>query len=101
MLLVSALTLAGCGSDDDSAAATSPSTAATASAQPSKSDDAESAEPAAEEDDTSVVDFLRAAGVGDDLVNQLGEVGDANGYGLGEDVTTDLESRRRLASTQA
>ncbi|MFF7276196.1 hypothetical protein [Streptomyces griseorubiginosus] len=105
LLILSALTLVGCGSDDDSAAAAPSSTATAASAQPSAADDAESAEAAGaaaeeDDDDTSVVDFLRAAGVGDDLVNQLGEVGDANGYGLGEDVATDLESRRRLATTQ-
>jgi hypothetical protein len=103
LLIASALTLVGCGSDDDASPATASSTAAEVSAQQPEADDTDPAEPAEEEneeDDTSVVDFLRAAGVGDDLVNQLGEVGDANGYGLGEDVATDLESRRLLASTQ-
>jgi len=100
LLIVSALTLVGCGSDDDSAAAAPSPTAREVSARPSKTDDAEPAEAVAEEDDTSVVDFLRAADVDDDLVNALGEVGDANGYGLDEGVATDLESRRRLATTQ-
>ncbi|MEU9664502.1 hypothetical protein AB0E25_02755 [Streptomyces bobili] len=100
LLMVSALTLVGCGSDDEAATATASSTTEEESARSPEPDEAEAAEPAAEEDDTSVVDFLRTADVDDALVNRLGEVGDANGYGLGVDVATDLEARRRLASTQ-
>jgi hypothetical protein len=45
-------------------------------------------------------DFPAAAGVDDALVNQLGEIGDADNYGLGEGVETGLEDRRGLATVQ-
>lgn len=100
LLIISTFLLVGCGSDDDARPVTASSSTGKAGVRPTAAEESEAAEPAAEEDDTSVVDFLRSAGVRDALVNRLGEIGDANGYGLDEDTATDLESRRLLASTQ-
>ncbi|MCX5167178.1 hypothetical protein ACWD4Z_04730 [Streptomyces antibioticus] len=104
LLLLVTLTVGGCSGDsepaDDSTDVTS-----SASADPSTAADTEETEEAdasdgAPADDTSIKDVLDAAGVDDDLVNRLGEVGDANGYGLGVGVETDLEQRRGLAALQ-
>ncbi|WP_030219426.1 hypothetical protein [Streptomyces sp. NRRL WC-3626] len=97
LLLVSALTLVGCGSDEEPAAG--PSSEAAAEAEVGQSPPEPDTD-APVEDDTSLVDLLRSAGVDDDLVNRLGEVGDANGYGLGEGVETSLEERQGLAALQ-
>lgn len=70
---------------------------------PRPSQAAESARPtneASDAGDTSVVDFLREAGIDDALVNRLGEVGDANGYGIDSDTATTLEQRRGFAVVQ-
>ncbi|MFM9702121.1 hypothetical protein [Streptomyces galilaeus] len=103
LIVAAVLTVGGCGSDTQpSAAHTSAASedVTTDSAPEAESEpDAEPAETTAG-DDTSIEDFLAAAGVDDVLVNQLGEIGDANNYGLGVGVETGLEDRRRLASTQ-
>lgn len=105
LLLAAALTIAGCGSD------TEPSTAHTSAVpedvtgtEPTAPTDESDTDPAPAEaaagDDTSLEDFLAAAGVDDALVNKLGEVGDANNYGLGDGVETGIEDRRGLAVVQ-
>ena len=94
LLIASAFALSACGSDD-----APPSTPDASSSWTEEETAAQTPQPAPE-DDTSIVDFLRAAGVDDALVNRLGEVGDANGYGLGEGTETDLDQRRSLATTQ-
>ena len=105
LLVAAALAVGGCGSD------TEPSTAHTSAVpedvterEPTAPADESDTDPApAEEatgDDTSLEDFHAAAGVDDALVDQLGEIGDANNYGLGVGVETSLEDRRRLATTQ-
>ncbi|MET7883979.1 hypothetical protein [Streptomyces avermitilis] len=107
LLVAAALAVGGCGSDAE------PSTAHTSAVPEDVTDmESESTAPADESDtdpapaeaatgdDTSMEDFLAAAGVDDALVNQLGEVGDANNYGLGEGVETGLEDRRGLATVQ-
>ncbi|MBM7442777.1 hypothetical protein [Streptomyces sp. HB132] len=103
LLVVAAFAVGGRGS------ATGPTTAHTSAVT---EDGTESAAPADEpnmeaaptdeatEDDASLEDALAAAGVDADLVNQLGEIGDANDYGLGEGVETTLEDRRGLAAVQ-
>ncbi|MFD7767778.1 hypothetical protein [Streptomyces sp. NPDC059787] len=101
LLVVSALTLAGCGSDDEASGSPSSVSAAEPERKTPEPDDAPTATATASaEDDTSLADFLRSAKVDDTLVNRLGEVGDANGYGLGEGVETSLEERQRLATVQ-
>ncbi|MFF8860821.1 hypothetical protein ACF08B_02095 [Streptomyces sp. NPDC015139] len=105
LLVAAVLTIGGSGSD------TEPSTANrsavpedTTGTKPATPPDEPDTDPAPAEatieDDTSVEDFLAAAGVDDTLVNQLGEIGDANNYGLGTDVETDLGDRRGLAVVQ-
>ncbi|MFF6994741.1 hypothetical protein ACFY93_07220 [Streptomyces sp. NPDC008313] len=106
-LVASALvTLTGCGSDDDgprTSAAEATSSAETADAATGESagasDDA-AADAVEEDDDASTLEFLKAAGIGDGLVNDLGEVGDANGYGMDADTATTLDQRRLFATTQ-
>ncbi|WP_328477453.1 hypothetical protein OHS71_05735 [Streptomyces sp. NBC_00377] len=105
LLVAAVLAVGGCGSD------TEPSTAHT-SAVPEDVTGTESTAPADESDTDpapaeaatgdhlSMEDFLAAAGVDDALVNRLGEIGDANNYGLGVGVETDLEDRRGLAVVQ-
>lgn len=101
LLIVSALTLVGCGSDDEASGAPSSVSAAESEQKTPEPDDEPAATATAPaEDDTSLADFLRSAKVDDALVNRLGEVGDANGYGLGEGVETSLEERRQLATAQ-
>ncbi|CAL9640306.1 hypothetical protein SUDANB176_06328 [Streptomyces sp. enrichment culture] len=100
LLIVSALTLVGCGSDDEAPEPPAAADTATERQTPEPDDDPPASASASTEDDTSVVDFLRSAHVDDALVNRLGEVGDVNGYGLGEGVETSLEDRRRLATAQ-
>ncbi|MFF2203951.1 hypothetical protein [Streptomyces sp. NPDC058145] len=106
LLVAAVLAVGGCGSDAEPSAADSSATAPedVAETQPTPSSsasdsDAEPEETTAE-DDTSIEDVLSAAGVDDDLVNRLGEVGDANNYGLGDGVETSLEDRRQLAVAQ-
>lgn len=103
LIVAAALTVCGCGSDTQPSAAhtSAASEDATADVVPEAESDSE-AEPVetTAEDDTSIEDFLAAAGVDDVLVNQLGEIGDANNYGLGVGVETSLEDRRRLATSQ-
>ncbi|MFE2641154.1 hypothetical protein ACFXDO_01025 [Streptomyces nigra] len=105
LLVAAVLAVGGCGSD------TEPSTANrsaipedTTGTKPATPPDEPDTDPApteaTTEDDTSAEDFLAAAGVDDALVNQLGAIGDANNYGLGADVETDLEDRRGLAVVQ-
>ncbi|MFD0149334.1 hypothetical protein ACWGQ4_14280 [Streptomyces sp. NPDC055721] len=50
--------------------------------------------------DTSITDFLEEAGIDDVLVNGLGEVADANGYGIDADTATTSEQRRGFAVVQ-
>ncbi|MEU6367442.1 hypothetical protein ABZ876_17315 [Streptomyces sp. NPDC046931] len=106
LLVAAVLAVGGCGSDDEPAAGESSTTATedVTGNQPTPSDSESDSDPAPEETtaegDNSIEDVLTAAGVDDDLVNRLGEVGDANNYGLGEGVETSLEDRRRLAVLQ-
>ncbi|WP_416985438.1 hypothetical protein [Streptomyces sp. T028] len=105
LLLAAVLAVGGCGSDTESSAAhtsaASEDVTGTESTAPADESDTYPAQTeAATGDDTSIEDFLAAAGVDDALVNQLGEVGDANNYGLGVGVETSLEDRRRLATSQ-
>ncbi|MFF8473973.1 hypothetical protein [Streptomyces sp. NPDC015414] len=107
LLVAAVLAVGGCGSDAEPSAADSASTSApedvtgdASTPSESGSDSEPAPEETAAEDDTSIEDTLRTAGVDDDLVNRLGEVGDANNYGLGEGVETSLEDRRQLAVTQ-
>ncbi|MDH6438186.1 hypothetical protein M2158_006727 [Streptomyces sp. SAI-144] len=105
LLVAAAFAVGGCASDSEPTTArtsavpeglTDLESESTAPADDSDTDPA----PAETGDDTSLEDFLAAAGVGDALVNQLGEIGDANNYGLGEGVETSLEDRRGLATVQ-
>ncbi|MFD5518166.1 hypothetical protein [Streptomyces sp. NPDC127066] len=105
LLVVAALAVGGCGSDTEPSSARSSAASEDVtrdrSAAPEDESDANPApEETEDEDDTSIEDFLAAAGVDDDLVNRLGEIGDANNYGLGVGVETGLEDRRRLATSQ-
>ncbi|MFH9706527.1 hypothetical protein ACH4MW_02880 [Streptomyces luteogriseus] len=105
LLVAAVLTVGGCGSDTEPSTAHSSSVPedATGTKPAAPSDEPETDPEPAEAttgDDTSAEDFLAAAGVDDALVNQLGEIGDANNYGLGTDVETDLEDRRGLAVVQ-
>ncbi|MBQ0851897.1 hypothetical protein J8N05_27410 [Streptomyces sp. BH-SS-21] len=99
LLVAAALSVGGCGSGTPSATRTSavPAEETKTEAEPTPPTDDSDAVTA---DDTSIEDALTAAGVDDALVNRLGEVGDANNYGLGEGVETDLEDRRGLAVVQ-
>ncbi|MFF2367538.1 hypothetical protein ACFVU0_33180 [Streptomyces sp. NPDC058122] len=102
-LVVAALAVGGCGSDTSSAhssAAPEDVIGDQPAAPENESDSNPSPAESAGEDDTSIEDFLAVAGVDDDLVNRLGEIGDANNYGLGAGVETGLEDRRRLATSQ-
>ncbi|MEU1484025.1 hypothetical protein [Streptomyces sp. NPDC005752] len=103
LLVATALAVGGCGSD------TEPTTAHTSAVtedvtEPAAPADGTNTEAAptdeATGDDTSLEDALAAAGVDDELVDQLGDVADANNYGLGEGVETSLEDRRGLAVVQ-
>lgn len=104
-IVAAALAVGGCGSDPrpsaaHTSAASEDGTGVQSAPAAAESDsDAEHAETTTG-DDTSLEDFLAAAGVDDALVNQLGEVGDANNYGLGEGVETGVEDRRGLAVVQ-
>ncbi|MGW2239670.1 hypothetical protein [Streptomyces sp. NPDC001759] len=106
LLVAALLAVGGCGSDTEPSTAHSSAVPEdeTVTEPTSPADDEPDTDPASAEatteDDTSMEDFLAAAGVDDALVNQLGEVGDANNYGLGTDVETDLEDRRGLAVVQ-
>jgi hypothetical protein len=105
LLVAAVLTIGGCGSDTEpSTAHSSAAPEDTTGTKPTAPSDEPDTDPEPAEattgDDTSVEDFLAAAGVDDALVNQLGEIGDANNYGLGTDVETDLEDRRALAAVQ-
>ncbi|NEC88634.1 hypothetical protein [Streptomyces sp. SID12501] len=106
LLVAAALAAGGCGSDTEPSAADTTSTVpedVTGMESTAPADEADThPEPAeaATGDDTSIEDFLAAAGIDDTLVNQLGEIGDANNYGLGEGIETSLEDRRGLATVQ-
>ncbi|MET8945233.1 hypothetical protein ABZX30_17050 [Streptomyces sp. NPDC004542] len=106
LLAAAVLAAGGCGSDSGPAAgdASAAPPKNSAAGKPAPSEDRSDTDPAPAEtaagDDTSIEDALTAAGVDDDLVNRLGEVGDANNYGLGVGVETGLEDRRRLAFLQ-
>ncbi|MFG2452659.1 hypothetical protein ACGFSG_25060 [Streptomyces sp. NPDC048512] len=106
LLLVAALAVGGCGSDTEPSSAHSSAASEDVTGDQSAAPEDESdanpapAETTAGDEDTSIEDFLAAAGVDDDLVNRLGEIGDANNYGLGVGVETGLEDRRRLATSQ-
>ncbi|MFF3418959.1 hypothetical protein ACFYW9_30350 [Streptomyces sp. NPDC002698] len=105
LLVATVLAVGGCGSDTEpssarSSAAPEDVTEDQSAAPEDESDANPVPEETEDEDDTSIEDFLAAAGVDDDLVNRLGEIGDANNYGLGAGVETGLEDRRRLATSQ-
>lgn len=104
-IVAAALAVGGCGSDPrppaahTSAASEDVTGVQSAPAAAESGSAAEHAETTTG-DDTSLEDHLAAAGVDDALVNQLGEIGDANNYGLGEGVETGIEDRRGLATVQ-
>lgn len=105
LLLATTLAAGGCGSSDGPSVA-HPSTTShdvTRDRSDTAEDESDSNPEPTEteaEDDTSIEDFLAAADVDDALVNRLGEIGDANNYGLGTGVETGLEDRRQLATSQ-
>ncbi|MFF4232862.1 hypothetical protein [Streptomyces sp. NPDC001820] len=104
-IVAAALAVGGCGSDPrPSAAHTSAAsedvTGVQSAPAAAESDSAAEHAETTTGDDTSLEDYLAAAGVDDALVNQLGEIGDANNYGLGEGVETGIEDRRGLATVQ-
>ncbi len=98
LLVVAALAVGGCGSDTEPS--TTRSSAAPEEEQDSDHTPAEAEAEAVEGDDTSIEDALAAADVDDALVNRLGEIGDANNYGLGVGVETGIGDRRGLAVVQ-
>ncbi|WP_394428872.1 hypothetical protein [Streptomyces sp. SGAir0957] len=109
LLVVAALAVGGCASDTEASAprasavpedVTETETTVPDYESVDESDSDSESTDAVAGDDTSMEDALTAAGIGDALVNRLGEVGDANNYGLGEGVETGMEDRRRLAVVQ-
>ncbi|MFI5875368.1 hypothetical protein ACIBAH_23480 [Streptomyces sp. NPDC051445] len=106
LLVAAVLAVGGCGGDTEPATAHSSAVPedATGTEPTAPADDEPDTDPAQAEEPTgeglSMEDFLAAAGVDDTLVNQLGEIADANNYGLGVGVETDLEDRRGLAVVQ-
>ncbi|MFI1414045.1 hypothetical protein ACH4Y0_29585 [Streptomyces sp. NPDC020707] len=106
LLVVAVLAVGGCGGDTGpTATRTSPVPADEKETEPSTptddaTDDSADDSDAVAGDGASLEDTLTAAGVDDALVNRLGEVGDANNYGLGVGVETDLEDRQGLAVLQ-
>ncbi|MFD6290430.1 hypothetical protein [Streptomyces sp. NPDC060205] len=99
LLVAATLAVGGCGSGTPSATRTSPVAADETESESEPTPPADDSDAVAA-DDTSMEEALTAAGVDDALVNKLGEVGDANNYGLGVGVETGLEDRRGLAVVQ-
>lgn len=96
--VVATLTLSGCSSDAGQGSIQGGDRTETSPSTPS---DAPSAVPSATAPiDTSVVDALHEAGVPDRLVDELGRVADATGYGLSPGNSLDLQQRQSFAAIQ-